>query len=74
MSVAIDSSNWIHVVDSDNNRVVRMSDMAGMGWEELGKAKGTGPLKHPMDVAFNPNGSLYVTSQSSNQVMSFATP
>jgi hypothetical protein len=73
-SIAVDASEWVYIVDTGNNRVVRISDITGTGWEELGKAKGIGPLDCPVDVAFDSNGSLYVTSQNANRVVRFCVP
>ncbi|MCD6595353.1 T9SS type A sorting domain-containing protein, partial [bacterium] len=59
--VAIDSLGRIYIADFWNSRIVRIDDMTGAGWTELGSF-GTGEFEfwYVQDVAIGPDGKIYI--------------
>lgn len=69
-SVAIDSSNRIYVADRFNNRIVRINDMSGAGWAEMGGfGSGVGKFAVPEGVFVGPNGKLYIADTGNCRIV-----
>jgi tripartite motif-containing protein 71 len=65
------ASKWMYVVDSGNNRVLKL----GTGGRYIGDwgAAGTGPsqFQQPGGIATGPNGDVYVADTGNNRVQRF---
>jgi len=54
LGLALDAQDRLYIADSCNNRIVRMTDMTGAGWQTLDN------LDHPVSVRAALDGRLYV--------------
>src|SRR2546426_7026869 len=63
------SAGQIYVADWNNNRIVRMNDMTGAGWTELGMF-GSGPnqFNGPFGI-FVSAGQIYVADRHNNRIV-----
>ncbi len=51
---------YIYVTDSNNNRIVQMHDMAGVGWTTLSTYSGWDQFYYPSDIFVDAAGRIYV--------------
>ncbi|MBM3496914.1 MAG: hypothetical protein FJX72_21725, partial [Armatimonadetes bacterium] len=58
----VDVNGRIYVADTENNRIVRMDDMSGSGWTELGELNG------PFGVCSDAQGRIYIAEYVGNRV------
>ncbi|MFA4930086.1 MAG: NHL repeat-containing protein, partial [Patulibacter sp.] len=66
-AVTVDQTGVIWIADSNNNRLVWYSE----GGEVLGTTRAAG-MRRPTGLATAPDGSVYVASSFSNQILRFA--
>ncbi|CAF4231446.1 unnamed protein product, partial [Rotaria sp. Silwood2] len=75
-SVVVDINGYIYICDKNNNRVLRWAPEACAGECTAGCSMtiGTRPdqLFYPFSVAFDSQGSLYVSDTSNNRVQKFS--
>lgn len=68
-SVAIDSSNRIYIADRFNNRVVRINDMSGSGWMEMGGFGSDEGQFYVPEGVYVKNGKLYVADTGNCRII-----
>ncbi|CAF3049562.1 unnamed protein product, partial [Rotaria sp. Silwood2] len=75
-SVVVDSDGCLYISDQNNHRILRWAPEACAGECIAGcsMTPGTRPdqLNHPSDIAFDSQGSLYVSDTWNNRVQKFA--
>jgi hypothetical protein len=70
--VATDRLNRIYVVDTGNNRVIRMNDISGAGWTEVGRyGSGDGELNNPTGICVSPDFEVYVADTGNHRIVRF---
>ena len=69
--VAVDNSDNIYVVDSNNNRIQKF-DSAGAFLSKFGTSgSGNGQFNNPQGMAFDNSGKIYVTDTNNNRIQKF---
>lgn len=64
------SSAKIYIVDSGNDRIVRIDDMTGAGWTTFGTfGDGTNQFSDPKGIFVDTAGRIYVTDDDSNRIV-----
>src|SRR3989304_5779438 len=60
----------IYVVDSENHRIVRISDMAARGWTVLGRpGSGVREFSSPAGLALDARGRIYVADSGNHRTL-----
>jgi sugar lactone lactonase YvrE len=76
-SIVVDSNGCLYISDAGNNRILRWATGASVGECISGCSGGAGSsyyqLNSPFTVAFDSQGSLYVSDASNNRVQKFLT-
>ena len=74
-SVAVDTSGRVYIADRYNHRIVRWAPNATVGVCVVACTGVAGQqanqLNQPISVAFDTNGSMYVSDSSNNRVQKF---
>ena len=62
--------NGIYIADGGNNRIIRMDDMTGAGWETFGsEGNGVGEFIKPSGIAIGPDEKIYVVDSGNNRIV-----
>ena len=70
--IALDSQGRIYIVDSGNNRIVRIDDITGANRVDLGAAGvGTNQFSLPMGIFIDSNHLIYVADTGNNRIVRF---
>src|SRR5258706_16442447 len=69
--ISVDSAGRIYVMDTGNNRLVRMDDMHGTNWTTMnGIGSGVGQFaQYVAPVAFDASGRIYVADTGNKQIV-----
>ncbi len=60
----------VYIVDSRNDRIVRIDDMTGAGWTVLGtRGTGTNQFADPYGIAIDQAGRIYVTDTGNDRIV-----
>lgn len=74
-AVAVDSNQYLYIVDKGNNRLLRWAPEACMGVCLAGCTTGAGTsstqLSTPFSIAFDSQGSIYVSDTNNHRVQKF---
>ena len=61
----------IYIADGGNNRIIRMDDMTGVGWETFGsEGNGVGEFIKTSGIAIGPDEKIYVVDSGNNRIVS----
>lgn len=66
----MDAAGRIYVADTGNSRIVRMNDMTGTGWTELGTVGSVvKEFSMPSGIFVDMAGRIYVTDSGNNRIV-----
>ena len=68
--IALDAQGRIYVADSENNRIVRIDDIAGGAWTTFGGSGGGPATFHvPWGIAVDARGRIYVADSENDRIV-----
>jgi len=68
----VDTAGKIYVVDTVNDRIVRMDDMSGTNFTALGSlGSGAGQFDNPYAMFIDPSGTIYVADTNNGRIARF---
>jgi sugar lactone lactonase YvrE len=74
-SVIVDTNGYMYIVDTGNNRLLKWPPNATTGVCIVactgGSGIGANQLNSPVDLAFDSNGSIYVSDHANNRIQKF---